>query len=86
MAPPRLDHADPGVLLQIAERAQQEVLRRHEVGVEDGDESAAGLLQAGVERAGLESGPVDAMQVVNIESARRMAADGEVGDLGGLVG
>ena len=38
---------------EVRQRLLQEVLRRNEVGVEDGDEVGLGDLQPGLERAGL---------------------------------
>ncbi len=83
--PARLDHSDLRVA-EVRQRLAEEVLRRHEVGVEDGDEVRFRQLESRFERAGLVATPVDAMDVRDIEAARRVTPDRQFGDVGRLVG
>ena len=86
MSPAGLDHRDLGVVVEIRQRAHQEVGRGDEIRVEDRDELPRRLLQTGIERARLVTGPIHAVEVVDIEAARGMAADGKLRDLFCLVG
>ena len=79
VTPARLHHPDVR-RVEMRQRLQQEVLRRNEVGVEDRDEVGLRQLQARFERARLVSRAIDAMQVADVEAARRMPADGELGN------
>ena len=85
VAPARLHHADLR-FGELRQRPLQEVGRRHEVGVEDGDELAARDLEAGFERAGLVAGAVDAMEILDVEALRGVAADRQLGNRARLVG
>ena len=58
--------------------ALEHVGLRQEVGVEDQDELALGGAQAVVERAGLEAGAVDAVDVLDVELGE---APRQLGDL-----
>ena len=57
-----------------------------EVGVEDGDELALARPHACVERAGLVAVAVGAVDVLDVDALRGVAAHGELGDLARLVG
>jgi hypothetical protein len=68
MPPAGLDHAD----LRIGEkmnRPLKQVRRRDEVGVENANKLTGSRFEPDCERTGLESGPVDAMNQLNIEAA-----------------
>jgi hypothetical protein len=71
---------------EIVDRALQEVGLRDEVGVEDRDELPAGDLHGLVERPGLVAGAVGAVDVLDVQALRGVAAHGELGDLPGFVG
>ena len=58
--------------------ALEHVGLRHEVGVEDQDELALGGAQAVLERAGLEAGAIDAVDVLDVQVG---VARAQVGDL-----
>ena len=80
VAPARLDHADLRVGREVRQRPLQEISARNEVGVENGDELAGRLREARLERAGLVARAIDAMDVADVEPARRVAPDGQLGD------
>ena len=61
-------------------------LGRDEVGVEDGDELAGGVLHAFGERAGLVADAVVAVDVLDRIALGGPFVDGGLGDLGGVVG
>ncbi len=61
-------------------------MRRHEVGVEDRDELARGLVQAGFQRSRLVARAIDAMEILDVEPARGMPAHRELGNFRRLVG
>src|ERR1700682_5729287 len=68
MAPATLDHAD----LRIGEkmdRPLKQISRRDEIGIENAHKLTGGRLEPNCKRTGLESGPVDAMNQLNIEAA-----------------
>ena len=52
----------------------------NEVGVEDREQLALGKLVAVLERAGFETGAIGAMDVVNVETLRRILRDDRFGD------
>src|ERR1700736_512903 len=68
MAPPGLDHAD----LRIGEKMDcplKQVSRRDEIRVKNANKLTGGRLESDCKRTGLESGPIDAMNQLNIEAA-----------------
>ncbi|MEY2601540.1 MAG: hypothetical protein QOJ36_859 [Verrucomicrobiota bacterium] len=68
MTPPGLDHAD----LRIGEKMDcplKQIWRGDEVGIENANKLTGGRFEPDCERTGLESGPVDAMNQLNIEAA-----------------
>ena len=68
MAPTGLDHAD----LRIGEkmdRPLKQVWRRDEIGIENANKLTGSRFEPDGKRTGLESGPVDAMNQLNIEPA-----------------
>ena len=67
-------------------QTQQEVAGRQEIGVEDRDELPARDLEAGLERARLEPGPVAAVDVLDVDALRRQPLDRQLGDAARLVG
>ena len=79
VAPARLDHADLGVG-EVRHQTHQEIAGREEIGVENRDELAAGDLEAGLERAGLEPGPVATVDVLDVNSLRSQPVDRQFGD------
>ena len=85
MPPARLHHADL-VVGEVRQRPAQEVRRRDEIGVEDRDELALRLAQARLERARLESAPVGAMKIRDVESALRLPLHRARRDVAGLIG
>ena len=85
VGPARLHHADLR-LGKVVDHLHQPVRRRHKVGVEDGDELALGHLQARVQRPGLVSMAVGAVNVDDGMAQRRIARHNACGHLLGLVG
>src|SRR6266540_2821308 len=83
--PARLDHPDVR-LAEVRQRLEQEILRGNEIRVEDRDEIRLGDAQPRFERARLVAGAVDAVQVGDIEAARGMPANGQLGDFARFVG
>ena len=71
---------------EVRQQTVQEVCGRQEIGVENGDVAAAGDLQPGFERAGLVTGAVGSMEVLDVDALRRMPPDGQLRDLAGFVG
>ncbi len=84
MPPARLDHAHFRVA-EVRQRLEEEVRRRHEVRVENRDEICLRQLESSFEGAGLIAAAVDAMDIRDVEAARRVAADRQLGDIRGLV-
>ena len=74
------------VAAEIRHGAAQEIGRRKEIGVEDGDEFAAGGFQPFGQRAGLVAFAIVAMQVADIGAEGLVALDAGAGDLLRLVG
>jgi hypothetical protein len=77
--PPALHEAERGVAGEERDGLPEEARRRHEVGVEDGDELAPRDGQPRGERPGLVPGARVAMEVVDVEPAavgRSIAGDG----------
>ena len=70
----------------LAECRLEDLGRSDEIGVEDQDELAGGRLEPVVEGARLETAPVVAVEVVDVESQRAVPFDGGLGDGAGLVG
>ena len=68
MAPASLNHADLRVG-EIMNRALKQIARRNEVGVQNANEFAIRRFKADCERAGFESGPINAMNQLRIETA-----------------
>ena len=85
VAPARLHHADARIG-EMRHQAGQEVRRRDEVRVEDGDELAARRLQPGFERAGLVPAAIRAVVVLDVDALRGKAPDRQLGDALRLVG
>ena len=85
MSPARL-HDRQTRVAEVRHRPPEEVARRHEVGVEDRDELAARRLESFFERAGLVPDAVRPVDVLDVEPARRLAANGELGNVARLVG
>ena len=83
--PARLHDRQPRVA-EVRHGPPEEVARRHEVGVEDRDELAARRLESCLERAGLVPDAVRPVDVLDVESARGLAPNGELGDVARLVG
>ena len=82
--PADLHHAY-AVVGEVVHRAAQEVLGGNEVGVEDRHELAGGGLETVLQRAGLESIPVGAVDVLDVEPLVAPVIDAPPGDEGGLV-
>ncbi len=85
VAPARLHHRELR-LGEIGHRAAQEVGRRDEIGVEDGDELARRRFQSFLQRAGLESFAVVAVQVDDRDAEVAIALDAIARDELRLVG
>jgi hypothetical protein len=84
VAPAGLDHRDL-LVAEVRHQPREEIGRRQEVGVEDGDELASRDLEAGFERAGFEAAAIRAVVVLDVDALRCEAPDGELGDAAGLV-
>src|SRR3954469_23122112 len=80
VAPACLNHPDLSIGRKMWQRALQEIFRRNEIGVEDGDELAAGLRESRFQRARLVSFSVNAVHVADVESAQRVPPYGKLGD------
>ena len=85
VGPARLHHRQGGIG-EVRHGAPQEVGRGQEVGVEDGDELAAGLPQALGQRTRLVAGPVSATEVADGQAPSGVALHRGAGDLDGVVG
>src|SRR6266704_499493 len=68
MTPAGLDHADLWIGEKM-DRVLKQIWRRNEIGVEDANKLARGRFESGCERSRLESGPINAMNQLNIEAA-----------------
>ena len=68
MLPACLHHADTGIRDEIRNSFEEEILPRDEVGIENGDELTAGKLQAFPECSRLETLPVLAPELLDVES------------------
>src|SRR5207248_2260363 len=68
MTPPRLDHSDLGVGEEM-DRALQQIGLGHEVSVEDTDVFALGGGEPDLESASLETGPVRAVDLLDVNAA-----------------
>ena len=86
VAPARLDHARPSGRSNWPTVFSRMSGGRHEVGVEDEHELAAGRLEARRERARLEAGAVGAVEVVDVEALLAVALDRAARDRLRLVG
>ena len=86
MLPARLDEADPLVAEQVGERRPEEVGRRDEIGVEDGDERRLGGCEPGRQRPRLEAPAVGPGQSPNIEPGGRAFGRHPLDDGAGVVG
>ncbi len=73
--PAALDHAEAGIG-EVGHGLAQEVRRRHEVGVEDGEQLAARLRKAGDQGPGFETGAVGAVEVMDVQAPRPLLGDG----------
>ena len=62
--PPRLDHSDLGIG-KLVHRALQEIDRRNKIGVENRDNLASRGLETVLQRTGLVSGAIAAMNVLD---------------------
>jgi len=68
MPPAGLDHADFRIGEKM-DRLLKQVWRRDEIGIENANKLTGSRFETDCERTGLESGPVDAMNQLNIEAA-----------------
>ena len=68
MTPAGLDHADLWIGEKM-DRVLKQIWRRNKIGVEDANKLARGRFESGCERSRLESGPINAMNQLNIEAA-----------------
>src|SRR5437667_5829955 len=68
MTPAGLDHADLWIGEKM-DRVLKQIWRRNEIGVEDANKLARGRLESGRKGTGLESGPINSMNQLNIEAA-----------------
>ena len=68
MTPSRLDHSDLRIREKM-DRPVQQVRGRDEIGIENANELASGRFEPSRKRTGLEPGPVDPMNQLNIEAA-----------------
>ncbi len=85
VSPPGLYHADFRIR-EVRQEPVEEVRSRQKIRVEDGDVAAPGHVETGFQRTGLKACAVCAMEVLDVDAVRRMAADCQFGDLAGLVG
>jgi hypothetical protein len=85
VVPADLDHADL-VILEVVDDVLEHVARGDEVGVENGDELAGGILEAGLECAGLVSGAVAAVDELDGIALGGPFLAGTAGDFGRVVG
>ena len=83
--PSRLHHRD-AVVAEVRNRLLQEVRRRNEVRVEDGDELALRHLHGGIERARLVAGAIGAMDVGDVDAVGGIAHHGALRHNARLVG
>src|ERR1019366_8197856 len=83
--PANLDHADL-VVGEILNNVVKDVRGGNEIGIENGDELAAGFLQPGGESAGFVTGAVLAMDVFDGMTQGGHLFAGLAGDVGGVVG
>ena len=83
--PAGLHHADLG-LSEVMDDLHDPVRRRHEVGIEDGDELAFGDLEAGIERTSLEAVTVGAVDVDDGCPKSGVAVDDGGGNIRGFIG
>src|SRR5438067_8643493 len=67
MTPAGLDHADLWIGEKM-DRMLKQIWRRNEIGVEDANKLARGRLESGRKGTGLESGPINSMNQLNIEA------------------
>ena len=84
MAPAGLDHADLGIGKEV-DGLHQEIRCRDEIGIEDEDKLALAGLEALAQRAGLEAGAVDPVDVLDIEAGGAEPLHLGLGDVAGLV-
>src|SRR5260370_13056836 len=85
MAPASLDHSYVWISEEM-NGALQQIPLWHEIRIEDTKEFAFRSIESGRQRTGLESGAINAMNQLNIETALTQFVRARGGDLPGLVG
>ena len=71
---------------EVMNQLAQEIRLRHKVGIKDRNQFALRALHSVFQSAGFESGAIVAMNVVNVETLRRIILDRRARDIHRLVG
>src|SRR4029077_15797299 len=85
MAPASLDHSYVWISEEM-DGALQQIPLRHEIRIEDTKEFAFRSIESGRQRTGLESGAINAMNQLNIETALTQFVRARSSDLPSLIG